>query len=173
MNIPASLSILGATPATLKAWLDGQPEHVLLQKEHPEAWNTIDIIKHLIFGEQTDWIPRLTLMIEAEQGKMPVLKSFDREGHQQNTEQDISKVLQHFSELRRDNLDTLKQFLKNYDFANLKAIHPDLGPVNGNQLLATWTVHDQTHIYQIARNLTSLFADDVGPWAAYLRIVSS
>jgi len=39
------------------------------------------------------------------------------------------------------------------------------------QLLATWVVHGLSHIRQIARVMAKLYADEVGPWRAYLPVV--
>jgi hypothetical protein len=39
-------------------------------------------------------------------------------------------------------------------------------------LLATWVAHDLDHLTQIARVIARQYADDVGPWRAYLRIIS-
>ena len=52
------------------------------------------------------------------------------------------------------------------------ALHPDLGPVTLGQLLATWVTHDLDHVTQIARVLARQYADAVGPWRAYLRVIS-
>ncbi len=40
------------------------------------------------------------------------------------------------------------------------------------QLLATWTAHDLDHVMQISRVLARQYSDAVGPWRAYLRIIS-
>jgi hypothetical protein len=40
------------------------------------------------------------------------------------------------------------------------------------QLLATWVAHDLDHIVQIARVLGCQYSDEVGPWRAYLRVIS-
>ena len=50
--------------------------------------------------------------------------------------------------------------------------HPELGPVTLGQHLATWVAHDLDHIVQIARTLAKQYSDEVGPWRAYLRIIS-
>ncbi len=39
------------------------------------------------------------------------------------------------------------------------------------QLLATWVVHDQTHITQIARVMAKRYDEAVGPWSRYLRVL--
>ena len=49
--------------------------------------------------------------------------------------------------------------------------HPEFGPVTLGQHLATWVAHDLTHLFQVERVLAKRYAQDVGPWAAYLRIV--
>ena len=40
------------------------------------------------------------------------------------------------------------------------------------QLLATWTAHDLDHVMQISRTLARQYTDEVGPWKAYLRVIS-
>ena len=49
--------------------------------------------------------------------------------------------------------------------------HPDFGEVTLGQLLAAWVVHDLDHVAQIARTMAKVYADAVGPWAAYLSIL--
>ena len=41
-----------------------------------------------------------------------------------------------------------------------------------SQLLATWVAHDLDHVIQIARVLANQYADAVGPWERYLRVIS-
>ena len=50
--------------------------------------------------------------------------------------------------------------------------HPELGDVTLRQLLSTWVAHDLDHIVQISRTMAKRYADEVGPWRAYLRIIS-
>lgn len=50
--------------------------------------------------------------------------------------------------------------------------HPELGTVTLRQLLATWVAHDLDHVTQIARVMARQYAEDVGPWRAYLRVIS-
>ncbi len=50
--------------------------------------------------------------------------------------------------------------------------HPELGPVTLGQLLATWVAHDLNHVAQITRVMAKRYLEDVGPWRAYLRILS-
>lgn len=172
MNTEQAIAILNSTPSLLSGWLEELPMAVLCQSEKKGAWHSLDIVKHLIYGEQTDWIPRLNLMVEENaKGNTPVFTPFDRKGHQQNDNENITALLAEFRDIRTRNLGRLQQLAPENHLAGLRGIHPELGPVNGIQLLATWVVHDQTHIYQVARNITSLYAREVGPWAAYLKII--
>ena len=50
--------------------------------------------------------------------------------------------------------------------------HPQLGVVTMRQLLATWVAHDLDHVMQVSRVLARQYSDEVGPWRAYLRIIS-
>lgn len=54
----------------------------------------------------------------------------------------------------------------------LTGIHPEFGIVSLGQLLATWVVHDLGHVRQIARVMARRYRDDIGPWQAYLPVVS-
>ena len=51
-----------------------------------------------------------------------------------------------------------------------KGVHPAFGEVTLQQLLATWTVHDLNHLYQISRTIAKKYEADIGPWKSYLRI---
>jgi hypothetical protein len=44
--------------------------------------------------------------------------------------------------------------------------------VTPRQLLATWVAHDLDHVAQFSRVLARQYSGAVGPWRAYLRIVS-
>jgi hypothetical protein len=50
--------------------------------------------------------------------------------------------------------------------------HPELGPVTLRQLLATWVAHDLDHVVQISRVMAKQYSEEVGPWRAYLRVIS-
>ena len=50
-------------------------------------------------------------------------------------------------------------------------LHPELGEVNLEQLLATWAVHDLDHMGQIVGTLVKVYVNEVGPWGQYLSIL--
>ena len=49
--------------------------------------------------------------------------------------------------------------------------HPEFGAVTMRQLLATWVVHDLSHIAQITRTMARSYTAAVGPWTAYFRVL--
>jgi hypothetical protein len=49
--------------------------------------------------------------------------------------------------------------------------HPSLGAVTLSQLLATWAVHDLTHLHQISRVMAHQYREGVGPWSGYLGVL--
>jgi len=52
-----------------------------------------------------------------------------------------------------------------------KGTHPALGQVTLGQLMATWLVHDLSHLAQIERVMARQYRDAVGPWRENLRIL--
>ena len=48
---------------------------------------------------------------------------------------------------------------------------PELRTVTMRQLLATWVVHDLSHIAQITRTMARAYTEAVGPWTAYFRVL--
>jgi len=49
--------------------------------------------------------------------------------------------------------------------------HPALGMVTLSELLATWVVHDLTHLHQLSRVMAHQYQQTVGPWRAYLGVL--
>ncbi|HEY7545136.1 MAG TPA: DinB family protein, partial [Blastocatellia bacterium] len=73
--------------------------------------------------------------------------------------------------LRKKNLEELEQ-IATPDKLQLRGAHPSLGEVTLSQLLAAWVVHDLDHIGQIVRVMSKQYTEAVGPWKAYLSILS-
>jgi hypothetical protein len=73
--------------------------------------------------------------------------------------------------MRSENLNALRAMnLKATDF-DRRGRHPALGVVTLSQLLATWAVHDLTHLHQLSRVMAYQYHDLVGPWSAYLGVL--
>ena len=81
-------------------------------------------------------------------------------------------MLDDFASLRAQNLRDLAALQITPADLERRGRHPEFGPVTLSQLLATWVAHDLDHVIQIARVLANQYADAVGPWRRYLRVIS-
>lgn len=171
MKIDDSIAILERTPNTLRVWLEGLPEEWIGWRIGPDAFSPFDVIGHLIHGERTDWIPRLRMILD--RGTSRPFEPFDRFAmYELSKGRSLASLLDEFSQLREANLKVLKSLNHSDADWEREGQHPALGRVTLSQLLATWTVHDLNHIDQIARTMAHRYRDDVGPWHAYLGVLS-
>ena len=174
-NLAEAVTLLGRTPATLGALLRGLPNTWVRcnegrGKEGKETWNAFDIVGHLIVGERTDWMPRVRVILE--NGEARAFDPFDRFAQaKENPDSPLEQLLDEFARLRGENLAALRALnLQAEDFAR-RGRHPALGVVTLGELLATWTVHDLTHLHQLSRVMAYQYRNAVGPWSAYLGVL--
>ena len=166
-----AIGILARTPVMLDAMLRGLPEEWIVAHEGGETWSAFDVLGHLIHGEQTDWMPRTRIILE--HGDARPFDRFDRLAQfKVSDSRTLDGLLDEFATLRRRNLEELSARALTPADLDRPGRHPDLGPVTLRQLLATWTAHDLDHVMQISRVLARQYSDAVGPWRAYLRIIS-
>ena len=165
-----SVALLERTPEVLSTMLAGLPDSLVRATEGEGTWSPYDVVGHLIHGEHTDWIPRARHILS---GKTEPFEKFDRNAQfKASAGRSLSELLDDFARLRQQNLTALANLnLEEKDFART-GIHPELGVVTLGQLLATWVVHDLDHIGQVARVLAKYHTTNVGPWTAYLSILS-
>ena len=166
-----AVAILSRTPATLDTLLRGLPDSWIVAHEGADTWSSFDVIGHLIHGERTDWLPRARVILEHGDGRG--FEAFDRFAqHALCKGRTLASLLDEFATLRRQNLQELTALRLEETDLDRRGLHPDLGVVTLRQLLATWVAHDLDHIAQIARVLARQYSDQVGPWRAYLRVIS-
>lgn len=171
-NLAEATAVLTRTPATLNALLRGMPNVWLRGNEGKETWNAFDILGHLIVGERTDWMPRVRIILE--NGEARPFDPFDRFAQLKESPgkpHQMDQLLDDFARLRGESLAALQALnLQKEDLAR-RGRHPALGVVTLGELLATWAVHDLTHIHQLSRVLAHQYRDAVGPWSAYLGVL--
>ena len=108
-----------------------------------------------------------------EHGDARPFDRFDRLAQfKESTPRTLDSLLDEFARLRRENLEELTALGLAPRRPRSSRPPSGLGPVTLRQLLATWTAHDLDHVMQISRVLTRRSSDEVGPWRAYLRIIS-
>ncbi len=171
MTLPEATALLSRTPATLDAWLRGLPEGFLVAHEGGETWSPTDILGHLIHGEKTDWVPRAKRILEF--GNTKAFDKFDRFAQFDDFEGwSVPRLLDEFARAREASLRELASLSIDESKLDTPGLHPELGPVTLRQLLATWVAHDLDHVVQIARVMARQYTEEVGPWRAYLRVIS-
>src|SRR6476619_4268671 len=167
-NLDDAIAVLSRTPASLAALLEGLPDTWVSATEGADTCSPYDVIGHLIHGERTDWIPRARHLLA---GETRPFDKFDRTAQFTESERkSLAELLTTFADLRRQNIETLVGMNLTADDFSRKGLHPELGEVTLEQLLATWVVHDLDHVGQIARTMAKVYAEAVGPWSQYLSI---
>jgi hypothetical protein len=181
-SLTETTAVLTRTPATLNALLRGLPDVWLLRNEGEDTWSAFDIVGHLIVGERTDWMPRARIILQhglqhglkhgLEHGEARPFDPFDRFAQKKESlGKSLENLLDDFTDLRAENLAALKAMNLQPADLNRRGQHPALGVVTLSELLATWAVHDLTHLHQLSRVMAHQYRDTVGPWKAYLGVL--
>jgi hypothetical protein len=169
-NLAEAIAVLSRTPSTLSALLRGLPETWVRRNEGKDTWCAFDIVGHLIVGERTDWMPRARIILE--HGEAQAFDPFDRFAQSRESQgKSLEQLLGEFARLRTENLAALQALNLQPADLDRRGKHPALGVVTLSQLLATWAVHDLTHVHQISRVMAHQYHDAVGPWSAYLGVL--
>jgi hypothetical protein len=172
LKLPEATQILQSTPATISTMVSAVPQDWLRCTEGTGTWSCYDIVGHLIHGELTDWVPRIRIILE--HGEDRAFQPFDRFAQfREDQARPISALLDQFAFMRRENLAILEGMHLSEADLERRGTHPELGPVTLGQLIASWAVHDQSHVAQIARVTAKQYTHAVGPWQAYLSILKA
>jgi hypothetical protein len=169
-SLQDTLSLLSRTPAALNALLRDLPETWTLRNEGEATWNAFDILGHLAHAERTDWMSRARTILQFSETR--TFESFDREGHVREIQgKSLPQLLDEFARLRAENLSELRALNLRQEDLERRGWHPSFGSVTLSELMATWAVHDLTHLHQISRLLAHQYREAVGPWSVYLGVL--
>lgn len=168
-SLPKSIAILERTPLAFEALLQKLPQQLEKVNEGEDTWSAYNIIGHLIHGEKTDWIPRAEIILG--DGPDKTFEPYDRFAQERlYSSQPIEALLAEYKTLRKQNIEKLQSWNLTEQDLTKKGIHPELGTTTLQQLIASWTVHDLTHLNQVSRVLVKHFSEDVGPWKKYIKL---
>ena len=169
-DLQQTISLLTRTPAALNSLLRDLPETWTMRNEGEGTWTVFDVIGHLVHGERTDWISRAKMILQF--GESRTFEPFDRLGQIRESQgKSIQQLLDEFARLRSENLREVTVLNLGPDALQLRGRHPVFGSVTLSELLATWAIHDMTHLHQISRIIAYQYLDTVGPWSAYLGVL--
>jgi hypothetical protein len=170
LNLAETIAVLTRTPSTMDALLRGLPDSWVHGNEGKDTWSAFDIVGHLIYGERTDWMPRLRIILES--GEARAFDPFDRFAQfKESRGKSLEQLLDEFARLRQENLAALQALNLRPEDLSRRGRHPSLGEVTLSQLLATWAVHDLTHLHQLSRVMAHKYREAVGPWSEYLGVL--
>ena len=166
-----AIEILERTPAVVKALLTNLSDEWILNNEGPETFSPYDVIGHLIHGEKTDWVVRAKMILEF--GNTQTFERYDRFAQYKESQgKSLQQLLDEFAAMRKENMIWFKRLNLTEADLDKKGMHPVLGDVTLRNLLATWVVHDLTHMAQITRVMAKQYKDEMGPWQEFFRILN-
>lgn len=171
-ELDEALQVLDRTPATLRALLADLAAGWLHGNYGPDTFSPFDVVGHLIAGERSDWLERARIILA--QGTSVPFAKYDRYAQfEQSAAKTMAQLLDDFTAARAENLAQLRAMqLTHADLAR-RGMHPALGEVTLEQLLATWVAHDLNHLAQIAKAMATQYEHAVGPWRDYLGVLRS
>lgn len=173
MNYSLDLAVPGLekTPSVLRAMLLDLPHEWTFASEGPGAWTPLQVVGHLTYVEESDWIDRTRLIVE--HGTSRVFEPIDREaGFERFRGVSLPDLVDRFAATRHANLLELGSLVSPGNL-DKHGVHPDFGEVRLDQLLSSWVVHDLNHVGQIVKTMAKQYSEAVGPWRAYLPIVDA
>ncbi|MEO5857766.1 MAG: DinB family protein [Pyrinomonadaceae bacterium] len=170
-DLERSIEVLSATPMAVRALLADLSDEWTASNGDRDNWEPYDIIGHYIYAEEANWIPRAKVILaQADDRTFP---PFDRYGQFERSDQEPLAVrLDEFGRIRAENIEILRSWELVDEELELKGVHPQFGEVSLRELIATWVVHDLTHIRQLATVMAKRHDEAVGPWKAYLSILN-
>lgn len=169
-SLSTSIEVLERTPNVLSAMLSGISTDWISNNEGENTWNALEVVAHLIICEKTDWLVRTKVFLSDDGDK--TFSPLDMNAHfELSKKHSMSELLEQFSQIRQANIQEINRLRLTESDYSTTAIHPKLGTVQLQELLAAWVVHDLGHIGQISRLMAKQYKEAVGPWIAYLRIL--
>jgi hypothetical protein len=169
-NLQNTIALLERTPAALDALLRGLPDMWTETNEGENTWSVRTVVAHLIHGEDEDWITRARVILESPEGR--AFAPFDREGHVRYCQdKTLEQMLDDFAQARAKGLEDLRALKLTAEDLRRHGGHPSFGTVTLSQLLATWAMHDLTHLHQISRIMAYQYQEAVGPWVRFLGVM--
>lgn len=172
LSLVQATDILRRTPGVLMALMFKLDPIWLEARERDGAWSPKEVLGHLIYGECGDWINRVEIILN--EGPERPFPPFDLEASKAVVgSSGLETLLDQFQSLRVANLRHLEELKLTSQQLVLTGIHPDLGRVTLEQLIASWAAHDLSHVTQIFRTLTRSTRNSVGPWVELMPILEN
>ena len=169
-ELEKAYEILDRTPAVLESLLSGLSDDWIMPNEGPDTFSPFDVVGHLIHGEKTDWTARMNRILEFSNTK--TFDVYDRFAQNEESKgKNMTQLLDEFKILRQENMVWFHSLNLSPKDLERTGMHPRLGEVTLKNLLATWVVHDLTHIALVTRVMAKQYKEEMGPWPQFFRIL--
>jgi hypothetical protein len=166
-TVEEAANILARTPSIINAQLSGISDEWVRCNEGENTWSPFDVLGHLIECEETNFLARVLYILSDSRQKS--LTPLDMKSHlEKNKDKKIGALIAQFQVLREQNLLTLKSLKLSMNDLQRTALHPTIGIVTVENILATWVGHDLTHLSQINRVVAKQYKTAIGPFIFYL-----
>jgi len=169
-RLDEATTVLERTPGMLLVLLRDLPDGWLDERnEGPESFSPRDVLGHLVALERSDWMGRVRTLIN--EGERTPFASVDRLAFRREAAAPAGDLLESFARLRAASVAELRGLGLTARDLEKTGTHPAFGRVTLEQLLATWVVHDLSHVRQIVRVMAKRYSGAVGPWSEYLTVL--
>jgi len=169
-DLENSLALLARTPTVLDSLLRDLPDAWLSANEGEKTWTPVDVVAHVLYTEQVNWMPRARHILE--HGESQPFPPFKRFGHVAvPAARPLPELLDAFARTRSASLVELRSWNLHASHLEKRGQHPALGSTTLAELLSAWTVHDLTHLHQITRVFAVQYTDAVGPFRKFLGVL--
>jgi len=170
-SVKTALQLLERTPGTLSSLLNELPDDWVMRNEGQGTWSPLEIMGHLIFCEKNNFFGRIQTILSDDDQKR--LSPFDMSRQFEWIKgKNMSTLLTEFTDLRQQNLASLRSHPLSETDLHKTGLHPKMGTVTLQNVLSTWVTHDLSHTTQILRIMAKQYKEDVGPFIEYLRILN-
>lgn len=129
--------------------LTGLNDDIIFWKQNPDKWCLLEIICHLFDEEREDFHTRVKHILERPELALNPINPPGWVTERKYIEQNYDLILNNFLEERKKSVEWLSE-LDSQNWNNIN-VHPKLGNLSANMILANWLAHDYLHIRQIIR----------------------
>jgi hypothetical protein len=130
-------------------------------KPSQKEWSILEIINHMIDEEKDDFRTRLRLSMEKPNLTFPPIDPEGWAAERNYNERDFANSLSNWLDERERSTAWLEN-LKAPDWKST-GLHPKLGPMSAEMVLANWLAHDLLHIRQMFTVLWARLSSEVDP----------
>jgi hypothetical protein len=140
---------LQANAGTFRSLFSGIYREQITWKPEPAKWCLLEVACHLFDEEREDFRARVKHVLETPDQPMPPINPQDWVLERKYMEQDFENTADKFLEERAFSIKWLNG-LKSPSWKQAY-MHPKVGPISAEFLLANWLAHDYLHFRQITR----------------------